>query len=54
MLGFRAKGNRLAARGQARPNIKGGLDDRAIASVAKRSRGSAEGDECLPSKAIVP
>ena len=30
----RAKGNRLPARGQARPNIKGGLDDRAIASVA--------------------
>jgi hypothetical protein len=35
----RAKGNRLPARGQARPNIKGGLDDRAIGSVANHSRG---------------
>lgn len=35
---IRAKGNGLPARGQARRNIKGGLDDRTIASVAKRSR----------------
>jgi hypothetical protein len=42
--GFRAKGNRLPARGQARPNIKGGLDDRAIASVAKHSSGPEGSD----------
>jgi hypothetical protein len=41
VLACRAKGNRLPPCGQARPNIKGGLDNRAIASLALRSRGGA-------------
>jgi hypothetical protein len=44
----RAKGNGLPASGQARPNIKRGLDDRAIASVARRSRGIATSGVHLP------
>lgn len=38
---FRAKGNHLPACGQARPNIKGGLDDRAIARVAEQLSGAS-------------
>jgi len=38
---FPRKGNHLRACGQARPNIKGGLDDRAIASVAEQSSGAS-------------
>ena len=37
-VAFRAKGNHLPACGQARPNIKGGLDDRAIANGLRTSR----------------
>jgi hypothetical protein len=36
----RAKGNHQPACGQARPNIKGGLDDRTIARVAEQSSGA--------------
>ena len=35
-LAFRAKGSRLPARGEARPNIEGGLDDRATAIAIVR------------------
>jgi hypothetical protein len=38
---FRAKGNHQPARGQACPNIKGGLDDRTIARVAEQSSGAS-------------
>jgi hypothetical protein len=41
MRAFRAKGNHLPACGQVRPNIKGGLDDRAIARVAEQSSGAS-------------
>ena len=37
----RAKGHHLPACGQASPNIKGGLDDRAIARVAEQSSGAS-------------
>ena len=39
---IRAKENHLPACGQARPNIKGGLDDRAIARVAEQSSGASD------------
>ena len=39
--GCRAKGNHLPACGQASPNIKGGLDDRAIARFAEQSSGAS-------------
>jgi hypothetical protein len=35
------KGTTCPACGQARPNIKGGLDDRAIARVAEQSSGAS-------------
>jgi len=42
MRGFRAqRGTTCPACGQARPNIKGGLDDRAIARVAEQSSGAS-------------
>jgi hypothetical protein len=50
----RAKGNRLPARGQARPNIKGGLDDRAIASVAEQSPTAGGSGDHSVAEALAP
>jgi hypothetical protein len=42
MRTLRAKGNYRPACGWVRPDIKGGLDDRANASVAAQSSGASD------------